>query len=350
MKQILLIAFIINLKLVASGHEIDSIKPVATAKTAYRGVIGTTKQGRNIEGYYFPGSSDKRAIVIGGMHGSELSSIEIARVLISNLKQGKRPYYNVIIIPTLFPDNAEKAMEKPELIGGTTNLGRYTTSISADPNRQMPSLGKSFNMEKPVDDLGRAIEEENQVLLQLIEKYRPHRIINIHAIRDKDHAGIFADPRTSANGIALEYRSDSSLAILMALYIHLSGGEVKGNTLTKKPTSLYHNDPKISSPGTLQPRNLSGSSLPGHRGQGVSLGSWATTAVKDGNYPQLNRSAIRLLTMEFPGYKRSTDYSSRFMQEQTRKNIHLYASSILEVFLGKYEVEEDDLLTSRQSR
>ena len=133
----------------------------------------------------------------------------------------------------------------------------------------------------------------------------------------------------------------------MALYIHLSGGEVKGNNLTKKPMALYHNDPKISAPGTLQPRNLSGSSLPGHRGQGISLGSWATTAVKDADHPQSNRSAIRLLTMEFPGYKRSIDYSSRIMREQTTKNIQLYASSILEVFLGKYEVEEDDLLTSR---
>ncbi len=352
MKQILLIAFIINLKLVASSHAIDSIKPVTTTKTAYRGVLGTTKQGRNIEAYYFPGSSDKRAIVIGGMHGSELSSIEIARVLISELQSrsqsgGKRPYYNVIIIPTLFPDNAEKAKENPEQIGSTTNLGRYSSSNSVDPNRQMPSLGKSFNTKNPVDDLGRAIEQENQVLLQLIEKYRPQRIINIHAIRDKDRAGIFADPRTSANGIALDYRSDSSLAILMALYIHLSGGEVKGNNLSKKPTSLYHNDPKISAPGTLQPRNLSGSSLPGHRGHGVSLGGWATTAVKDADHPQLNRSAIRLFTMEFPGYKRSIDYSNRITQEQTRKNIQLYASSILEVFLEKYEVEVDDLFTSR---
>ena len=192
MKQIFLITLIFNLKLVASGHEIDSIKPVAAKKTAYRGVLGTTKQGRNIEAYYFPGTSNKRAIVIGGMHGSELSSIEIARVLISELQQGKRSYFNVIIIPTLFPDNAEKAKENPELIGSTTNLGRYSSSNWVDPNRQIPSLGKSFNNGNPVDNLGRAIEQENQVLLELIEKYRPQRIINIHAIRDKDHAGIFA--------------------------------------------------------------------------------------------------------------------------------------------------------------
>ena len=321
----------------------DSTKPVSYSamRSAFTGILGTTSQGRNIEAYYFPGTSDKRAIVIGGMHGSELSSIEIARVLISELQKGRRPYYNVIIVPSLFPDNAEKAIESPELIGSSSNLGRYTASNSVDPNRQMPSLGKSFNREMPVDDLGRPIEQENQALLDLIERFRPQRIVNIHAIREKERAGIFADPRTTADGIALEYQSDSSLAMLMALYIHLSGGEVKGNNLLRKPTTLYHNDPKVADPGKFQPRNTKGSQLPEHRGHGISLGSWATTAVNDASRPYLNRAAIRLFTMEFPGYKRSINYSGSEMRKQVRKNIELYAASILEVFLNKYEVEQD---------
>lgn len=325
----------------------DSTKPVSYSamRSAFTGILGTTGQGRNIEAYYFPGTSDKRAVVIGGMHGSELSSIEIARVLIAELQKGKRPYYSVIIVPSLFPDNAEKAIENPELIGGTSNLGRYTSSNSVDPNRQMPSLGKSFDRETAVDDLGRPIEQENHALLDLIERFRPQRIVNIHAIREKDRAGIFADPRTTADGIALEYQSDSSLAMLMALYIHLSGGEVKGNNLLKKPTTLYHNDPKVSEPGTFQPRNTKGSQLPGHRGHGISLGSWATTAVNDASRPYLNRAAIRLITMEFPGYKRSIDYSGAEMRRQARKNIEFYAASILEVFLNKYEVEQDYSVT-----
>jgi hypothetical protein len=342
-----------NLTLHANGVDrgefiyADSTMPVSYsgAKTAFRGILGTTSQGRNIEAYYFPGTSDKRAIVIGGVHGSELSSIEIARVLIVELQKGRIPYYNVIIVPSLFPDNAEKAKDNPGLIGGGTNLGRYTTSNAVDPNRQMPPLGKSFDRESPVDDLGRPIERENQALLDLIERFRPQRIINLHAIRDKERAGIFADPRTTENGIALNYRSDSSLAILMALYIHLSGGDVQGNNLLKRPTSVYHNDPKISTAGTFQPRNLKGSQLPEHRGHGISLGSWATTAVKDGNRPHLNRPAIRLITMEFPGYKRSIDYSSAAMQRGARKNIELYAASIFEIFLNKYEVEEDYSVT-----
>jgi len=327
----------------------DSTKPVSYSamRSAFTGILGTTSQGRNIEAYYFPGTSDKRAIVIGGMHGSELSSIEIARVLIAELKKGRRPYYSVIVVPSLFPDNAVKATENPELIGGNSNLGRYTSSNSVDPNRQMPSLGKSFDREMPVDDLGRPIEQENQALLDLIERFRPQRIVNIHAIREKERAGVFADPRTTADGIALEYQSDSSLAMLMALYIHLSGGEVKGNNLLRKPTTLYHNDPKVADPGTFQPRNTKGSQLPEHRGHGISLGSWATTAVNDASRPYLNRAAIRLFTMEFPGYKRSIDYSGAEMRKQVRKNIELYAASILEVFLNKYEVEQDYSFTSR---
>ena len=126
----------------------------------------------------------------------------------------------------------------------------------------MPKLGKPFNKKNPVDHLGRLIEIENQALLELIEEFRPQRIINIHAIRDKERAGIFADPRTSANGVAMEYATDSSLAIRMALHIQWNGGDVKGNRLGVMPTSLYHNDPLVAKPGNLQPRNLRGSSLP----------------------------------------------------------------------------------------
>src|SRR5688572_10267809 len=43
--------------------------------------LGKTKGGKDVEAYFFPGRGDKRALIIGGMHGSELSSIEVAKEL-----------------------------------------------------------------------------------------------------------------------------------------------------------------------------------------------------------------------------------------------------------------------------
>ena len=51
-------------------------------KTA-RFLLGRSKKRQSIEAWYFPGTSDKKALVIGGVHGSELSGIEVAETLAS---------------------------------------------------------------------------------------------------------------------------------------------------------------------------------------------------------------------------------------------------------------------------
>lgn len=296
-------------------------------KRPAKAVLGYSKQNRPVEAWYFPGSSDQKALIIGGMHGSELPSIEIAKKLIELLSGGERPYYNVIIIPVLFPDNAAKAVMTIEKPRG--NFGRYSTEASVDPNRQMPELGKPFNPDHPVDMYGRLIEKENQFLLQLIQDYQPSRIVNLHAIKDVSKAGIYADPRTDCGGYALGFETDSSLAVSMASFIETSGGYVPGNHLQQAPTALYYHDPEIAPMGWLQKRNLHGSPLPNNRGYGVSLGGWATTAVCDETN---KREAARLITVEFPGYKPSYAYEGK-EKESCILNIHLYTTAIRTIFL-----------------
>ena len=293
-------------------------------------VLGYTKKHKPIELYYFPGTSTERTLIIGGVHGSELSSVELAGKIIELLSSGEKPYYNVLIIPSLFPDNADLASNTTNL--KVTNLGRYTNALSADPNRQMPGLGKTFDPANPYDSYNRLIEHENQILLQLIQTYKPSRIANLHAIRDVSKAGIFADPRTDCKGFALGYEKDSSLAINMAKSISEEAGKVPGNHLQTNPTSLYHHDPAVASVGFLQARNLRGSSLPNNRGYGVSLGGWATTAVCEGEHV---RDAIQLITVEFPGYKSSADYTAKKEKEQCLLNIRSYAMAVTKVFLGE---------------
>ncbi len=71
----------------------------------------------------------------------------------------------------------------------------------------------------------------------------------------------------------------------------------------------------------------------------VSLGSWATTVVCD-EEKAYYRTATRLITMEFPGYKKSTDYKKPTEQKSCQATIGLYASAIHKFFLSAYCEEE----------
>jgi hypothetical protein len=313
-----------------------NLKTLLENKIAARRIAGYSKKGRPIYLYYFPGTTDKNALVIGGVHGSELSSIEVVNNLVEKLTGTSRPYYNVILVPSLFPDNANTAGAcKKDRIAN--NKGRYSTDGAVDPNRQMPELGKPFYNDAPVDAHRREIEKENTVLLQLIQAFAPQRIVTVHAIRDAKNCGVFADPRTDCNGLALGFESDSALVMLMAKHIVSSGGIAAGNNLLKSPASRYYLDPPIAKQGTVQKRNLKGSGLP--NGLGVSLGSWASTEVCD-EESGYNRGAIRLITMEFPGYKRASEYKTTGEQQWYEKQVAAYASSIYTYFLQPFLVEQ----------
>lgn len=303
--------------------------------------LGMTKQGRPVNAWYFPGTSDRRALIIGGVHGSELSSIEVAQSLIEKMMtQEDRTYYSAIIIPSLFPDNAATAMREPSQTGSVLNIGRYTHDNAVDPNRQMPSPGKEFDNNIAEDHLHRTIEKENQFLLQLIREYKPERIASVHAIRNTNYGGIYADPRTDAKGFALGFESDSSLAVDMATAVAERNGNVAGNHLDNKPTALYYKDPTPVAKGLFQKRNTTGAALKGHRGSGISMGTWGTTAIEDESDSTSNRNAMRVITIEVPGAKRSFDYKTVNQQSFFRKQMQAFVGAVYEVFLAERHVEE----------
>ena len=313
---------------------------LTSSKRPLKAILGFTQKNRPVEVYYFPGSSNEKALVLGGVHGSELSAMEVVKQLVEDLSAGTPIYYSVIVIPCLFPDNAAAAAQYSHEINSTKNIGRYTQAGLPDPNRQMPPLGKAFNPDSPLDFAQRTIERENQLLLQLIQEFKPDRIVNVHAIRNIAKAGIFADPRTDCEGLALGYETDSLLAINMATYIHQKGGNVSGNGLAANtPNTLYSSDPPIAPKGALQKRNLYGSQLPNNLGMGVSLGSWAATAVCDANR-QYQRPAMRVITVEFPGNKRPADYTAAERKEH-EKQLSLYAGAISQVFLTQTFTQPD---------
>jgi hypothetical protein len=327
-------------KVYQSSYTLNELDLVLRENRNTEFVLGHSKNQRKINAYYIPGTSNLRALVIAGVHGSELSSVEVANKLLIGLLAGDQPYYSVMIIPSLFPDNAVKALTDPLQIGGLSNIGRYSDPHAVDPNRQMPSPGKALN-ESGVDHAGRQIEKENQLLLQLIEKFRPQRIANIHAIRDPGYGGVYADPRTDHRGIALGFKTDRFLALNIATHIKELGGNVAGNKLDKKPTALYYKDPEPAPAGQYQKRNMTGSVLNAKRGSGVSLGTWGSTAISNEAVPEKKRDAMRILTIEYPGYKRPVDYETKEQQLFHLKQVGWYAAALDKYFLGAYYLEDE---------
>lgn len=325
----------------ASGPRVllTDINPVIQLGQPARITLGVTLERRSIEGWYFPGTGTERALVIAGVHGSELSATEVAGALITQLRESQKPYYSVIVIPLLFPDNAARALEVPAELGSVKNIGRYTHETATDPNRQMPTPGRAFEPLAGLDHLGRSIEWENQLLLELITQFRPSRIASLHAIRQTGYGGIYADPRTDHLGLALGYASDSALAVDMACMAAQSGADVRGNRLDIKPTSLYYKDPAPVARGRFQPRNMSGSKLKGARGNGISLGTWGSTAIAWETDSTRNRNAMRILTLEFPGAKRPDDFSDPLLTQLCSRQVQAFAETLYHIFLGPYHTE-----------
>jgi hypothetical protein len=65
---------------------------------------------------------------------------------------------------------------------------------------------------------------------------------------------------------------------------------------------------------------------------------WALRLRCDEDDNELNREAIRLITVEFPGYRSSLGYQGK-ERDDCLWNVQLYALAVLKVFLGEEEVE-----------
>src|SRR5829696_4961887 len=245
--------------------------------------LGKTRGGQEVKAVYFKGAIDEVALVIAGVHGSELSGVEIAERFIRLLgaPNAPRPFLTVVIVPQLFPDNvdAKRSWEKSVVKAGTQlklkeyqkargkagDPGRYTAGSTVDPNREFPELVKPFDPNNPVDAKGRPIERENIMLLTLIDRFKPTRIAALHAIKDPKDAEIYADPHPTAAGPSAQERELSQradkLAEMMSTEAAKQGAKVPGNTREGKFSSLYSGqDPKLSA-DQIKKENKAGRSL-----------------------------------------------------------------------------------------
>lgn len=261
----------------------------------------TTAGGRAVAAYFFAGTSDERALVIAGVHGSEQGGIEVAEMLVQTLKRAPvRPYYTTIVVPSLFPDNAAKRLRE----------GKTET------NRNFPAPGQSLDAALP----GLPVLPENVALMRLVERFHPSRIASVHGSTDAKIAGIFSDPHTTAKGAgtqdvadaATRTAADKALAIAMAR-------DMKGRGFAR---GVQGNRLDAATPNTGWQGGVPG---------GTSLGGWGPRAIAEGAAG--DRPAMTVITIETDTNARSTDLRG---QAATNRALELagYRDVIQQLFLG----------------
>jgi hypothetical protein len=161
--------------------------------------LGKTAGKRSIELRLFPGKTTRRALVIGGVHGTERQGVQVARLLEKDLAATPSDF-SVLLVPVLFPDNAASGP-----LGIREEKGKPT-------NRNFPDPGKDLAASGGKDATGRDILPENQLLMELMERFKPERIISLHGTQHPEKAGVFYDPRKLTPEEELESRNAAASA------------------------------------------------------------------------------------------------------------------------------------------
>lgn len=319
-----------------------------------------------VQAYMFPGRRpDLRALVVGGVHGNEPQGAEVAERLRAQLAAdcaaGNPPLFTTIIVPVLFrraenyrppvTDSSGQRLRRGErFIQGswTRRSGRRDVAVTAvEPNRNFPGVGESYatargrvargepELVSPTDPTRPAsdtnvistILPENRALITLIERFRPERLVTLHAHsvlptdpvvsgrmtsegRGRgDLPGVFVDPRggyTESTDAPLtdEGRRDEALgrrllddARRRATTAVGTGSwptsPFEGNDTTTWPSDLT--GPAPYSPTTGSPTVHYASTR--HQ-RGTSLGMWATSR------------GVTTVTVEVPQWSTSSERGS----------------------------------------
>ena len=300
----------------------------------------------SVTAYYIPGISDRRAMIVGGVHNLTEPQgrvvVESLRTLLNTriaATPSRPPFFTTILIPSLFdPALYDPAQGAGRWISGGMGRdvgGRLQTSRYIEPNRNFPLPGEGLAtaqargasgpnaaelmyqpppataggtlpaVREPTDTsiaggtgTSTRMLPQTRTLIGLIEHFRPERIASVHAHSLKsipgDAPGIFIDPRgvnptTGAVIDAAQRDEDRRLATAM-----VQAG-------IRRPITGAPSDPFIgNAPGTAQSRVEYASS---RHAEGTSLGGWAPTPVTGAGA----RPGITTVTIEVPQWRSPRD-------------------------------------------
>lgn len=306
--------------------------------------LGKTAGKRSIELRFFPGKTTRRALVIGGVHGTERQGVQVARLLEKDLAATPSDF-SVLLVPVLFPDNAASGP-----LGIREQKDKPT-------NRNFPDPGKDLAASGGKDATGRDILPENQLLMQLMERFKPERIISLHGTQHPEKAGVFYDPREltadEARGPAASARprpSDSegsSEARYRALYKHkLAAAEAADKDLSLRAAQLI--DAATTGVKGREARNLGAGkqhpSVAGNVGPSgkVDTGHWGgvvPVGTSLGDYASARGTSI--FTVEPPVNRNIADYGKggnnareKVNQADRTTELQAYADAVRTVLLA----------------
>lgn len=234
---------------IEAGRAPPSADDVAGHGAAYPGSDGRaaatkatvpTDSDLPIRAYYFRAADPTvttRALVHGGIHGTEIPSYEIGDEMVTRLA-ATPPAVHTLLIPRVNPggiaDRSRCNRQEVDLnrnFAGTDltegcrvfrrgGFEAYREARSGDTHcgcgsRRVPAP------EQP----------ETTVVKEAATGFAPHRMLALHAHSDRESAGVFADPATDAAAQAL------ALDVARALPEDLRPGNVGGNAAYEEPTT-----------------------------------------------------------------------------------------------------------------
>lgn len=170
MLRVFTVLFATTLCVLSSSSYVFAQTPAPTPIAGYKQhTIGYSVRNRAIAAHVF-GEGKKKVLMIGGIHGDELSGADLARLLVYSYKsKPANANLTVMIIPEANPDG---------LIARTR-----VNSRGVDINRNFPSKSWQPDYEKPRYNpgLNPASEPETKILMKIIESFSPNLIITFHA-------------------------------------------------------------------------------------------------------------------------------------------------------------------------
>jgi len=276
-----------------------TVAPFPQVDTTTGATLGAV-EGHTVQAFFFQGTSNRKALIIGGVHGSEPGGVEVVRNLLAMLQipGAPIPFFSVVIVPALFEANVSSSRplwERRTSGGNVRSLsarGAVRNVPTPDPNRQFPAVGADPTTDPTlgcvVDEQNRCIEPENLVLLDLINRFQPERVANVHGHSPQPrerlltHGGpsITTDPRPGQES------EDDALTLTMAREAQRRGVRVPGNFLgTPDQTTRY---PTSTAP------SLSA---------GITLGGW-------GSHATPTRPAMNIVLIETYGNRTSASGSA----------------------------------------
>ena len=272
-------------------------------------VAGTDRP--QIRAYYFPGTTNRNAMIVGGVHGSERAGVQVVELILDMLRtpdpttgRPRRPAFNVVVVPELFPANVA--------------AGRRRTPGQKDPNRQMPARGEVVGARRgpqgrPLSAIGEPIEPENLVLLDLVDTFKPERIAMVHGVASGRLAGVSTDPRPGQEA------TDDELAFAMAQEAVRRGARAPGNVRPGGRRGRY--DPGATGEPTRYPTQRVA-----HE-RGVTFG-------QHGSQPAGPRPAMNVILIEtFMNYR--IEQRSGRARAERRVELTALATVLREIFLER---------------